>query len=177
MPPSNPMPSPNMDDVMMGNEGGFNDQEPPMNNDDDLMGDNEGSMEMGGDEENSPKNEIQKLTGKLSQKLNDYITKNQNDSELSKYVINMIAKQASKNLSDEDKSEVIDKIENGDESYDFEPNDMQSDDGLNSDALGDDMPPIKNESINEPMKGNDNSEREIKQKNKLNKKSPFNVSR
>lgn len=64
------------------------------------------------DEDSDPKKYIQQLTGKLSQKLNSY-NKDNNDPDLSKYVAGMIVSQAVKNLGDDDKKEIIDKIENG----------------------------------------------------------------
>lgn len=76
-------------------------------------GDGPETPDAGGD---SDKEEIQQLAGKLSQKLQDYNDKNGNgngDSDLNKYVMNMIATQASRGLDDSDKSDVVKKIEDG----------------------------------------------------------------
>lgn len=101
---------------------------------------------MGDDEENvnDPKEEIQKLTGKLSQKLNDYVTQNQDDSETSKYVLSMIAKQASKNMSDDDKKDVIKKLKSSDD-------DTVEDDGIDGGDMGNDPmePPISESRMTE----------------------------
>lgn len=102
-------PSDSMDDI-----GGTNNE---MNSDiNDNMGDDiSNGMEDDSNSDSDPKKEIQKLTGELSQKLNDYISQNNDDTELSKYVANMIVKQAVKNLSDEDISSIKKKLENDDE--------------------------------------------------------------
>lgn len=82
------------------------------------------------DEDSDPKKYIQQLTGKLSQKLNSY-NKDNNDPDLSKYVAGMIVSQAVKNLGDDDKKEIIDKIENG-----------GGDDGENEMPDDGNMPPV-----------------------------------
>lgn len=64
------------------------------------------------DEQTDPKKYIQQLTGKLSQTLRNY-NQNQNDPDLNKYVAGMIATQAANGLADNDKDEIIDKIQNG----------------------------------------------------------------
>lgn len=56
------------------------------------------------------KKEIQQLCGKLSQKLDVYNQSNQGDVELNKYVAGMIIPQATKGMSEEDKNDVINKI-------------------------------------------------------------------
>lgn len=91
---------------------------------DPMMGDNNDNANINDDfeEGNDPKNEIQKLAGELSQKLNDYVSQNQNDSDTSKYVLNMISKQAVKNMDDKDKQDCINKIEKDESSDDEEMN-------------------------------------------------------
>ena len=90
---------------------------------DDLVNDDFPQDENG--EDNTPKKEIQKLTGSLSQELRTYNDNQQEpDTELNKYVAGMILKQASKSLTSKDRDEVIKKM-NGDESDDsIEKNDM-----------------------------------------------------
>lgn len=98
------------------NNGDFMNDMPPMDNPNNIENqfDNDFDAGVDADEETDPRRYIEQLTGKLSQKLNDYNqNQSQPDSELSKYVIGMIAAQATKGLSPEDKEEVLDKIENG----------------------------------------------------------------
>ena len=67
------------------------------------------------DEEQDPKRFIQQLTGKLSQSLHQYNQSlPQPDADLGKYVAGMIIKQATEGLSQEDRSEILDKV-NSDE--------------------------------------------------------------
>lgn len=116
-------------------------QEPPMMGNQEPQGDM-GNMGMGMDDDmnmdnnmngDSPeKKDIQQLTGQLSQKLTDYNSNQpQKDSELNKYVANMIVKQAAKGMEQSDKSDVISKIndENSDdENQSQEPMDNQQND-------------------------------------------------
>ena len=69
------------------------------------------------DEQSDPKHFIQQLTGKLSQSLRSYNSNlPQPDADLAKYVAGMILKQTTEGLTDEDKNEVLNKINgNGDE--------------------------------------------------------------
>lgn len=62
------------------------------------------------DEDSDPKKYIQQLTGKLSQSLNSYNSDNGGDSDLSKYVANMILAAACKNIEEDDKKDLIEKI-------------------------------------------------------------------
>lgn len=89
------------------------------------------------DEDSDPKKYIQQLTGKLSQKLNSY-NKDNNDPDLSKYVAGMIVSQAVKNLGDDDKKEIIDKIENG--GGDEDDNNIPPVDDNVPNPYGNDMP-------------------------------------
>lgn len=103
-----------MDNV--GNDGGIpnEDMGGDLDNQEEIPQDN---VDLGDEntDENDPKKDIQRLTGKLSQELQDYNSENQDDSELNKYVINMLVKQTTKHLSSDDKDDVINKIENSDE--------------------------------------------------------------
>lgn len=66
----------------------------------------------GEDVEMSPKKDIQKQTGALSQALNQYNQEQEEpDTELNKYVMNMIGKQAGKALTSKDKKEVMKKMD------------------------------------------------------------------
>lgn len=105
MPPMNQPPMP-----PMGDEGEVNNEpmnEPPM--DDNPMG----NEPMDG-EESDPKKSIQQLVGKLSQELRDYNENQPNqDTDLNKYVAGMIIPQATSVMTDQDKNEVINKIQKG----------------------------------------------------------------
>ncbi len=84
-----------------------------------------GFSEDGNGEENTPKKEIQKLTGSLSQELRTYNDSQQEpDTELNKYVAGMILKQAGKSLTSKDRDEVIKKMDGGDSEDSNETNDM-----------------------------------------------------
>lgn len=105
------------------------------------------------DEDSDPKKYIQQLTGKLSQKLDSY-NKENNDPDLSKYVAGMIVSQAVKNLGDDDKKEIIDKIENGggDDADNEIPDDMNVPPADNSQAdpnIGGDVPVDNNQVPND----------------------------
>ena len=68
------------------------------------------------DENTDPKKFIQQLTGKLSQSLDKYNQSlPQPDEDLDKYVAGMIIKQAIKGLPQEAVSEILDKVNNGEE--------------------------------------------------------------
>ena len=68
------------------------------------------------DEKNDPKRFIQQLTGKLSQSLRSYNEQlPQPDADLNKYVAGMIVKQATDGLSQEDVTEILDKVKNDEE--------------------------------------------------------------
>lgn len=62
------------------------------------------------DEESDPKNYIEKLTGKLAQKLRDY-NGNENDADLNKFVINSLIPAAVPQLDNSDVKDVIDKVQ------------------------------------------------------------------
>lgn len=74
------------------------------------------------DPNSEPDKYIQQLTGKLATELRKYIEKN-NDADIAKYVLGMIIAQACKPLTDADKKEMIDKINevHGTESAPDEP--------------------------------------------------------
>ena len=90
--------------------------------------DADGGMEMdGGSDENSPKKTIQQLAGELSQELTQYNdAQDTPDTELNKYVMNMLAKQAGKALTPKDKRKVIKKLEGTDEDLEDMPDDDMS---------------------------------------------------
>lgn len=77
------------------------------------------------DMDSDPKKYLQQLTGKLSQELRNYNNEQPNqDTELNKYIAGMIIPQATKSMTDDDKSDVIKKIKQGvtDDDGEFENN-------------------------------------------------------
>jgi hypothetical protein len=79
-------------------------------------------MEMSADMETEPSDEmvsfksIQKLTGKLTQKIREFDNQDGMTSEDIKYVINMVLSSLDlKNLSDEDKEDIMSKFEEAEE--------------------------------------------------------------
>lgn len=100
-------------------EGDFVDQQPmdstmPMDNtnqQENYGADFDAGVEA--NEQEDPKKFIQQLTGKLSQSLRKYNeSMPQPDAELSKYVAGMVVKQAIEGLSQEDVSDILDKVQN-----------------------------------------------------------------
>ena len=85
---------------------------------------------------NLEKKYIQQLTGKLSQKLRDYNSSlPEPDADLNKYVAGMILKQSVEGLSEEEKNEIIKKVNEGaPEDTDVEP------DADNEEPAEDEMP-------------------------------------
>lgn len=135
------MPSAPMEDPMMG--GGMPQQDPMMGNEP-MDGGMEEPMPMDDEmgEENDPKKEIQKLSGKLSQELRNYNNDQETpDTDLNKYVAGMVIPQATKSMTSDEKAEVINKIKKG----------MTDDDLETDDSMGgmDDMG--GNEGMNMPM--------------------------
>ena len=145
-----------IDNMNMGGDNIGVEEEPPMNNNIDGM-DND---------DNSPKHELQKLAGELSQKLNDYISQNEDDYETSKYVLNMIAKQASKNLSSDDKIDVVKKLNSNDDEIEDELNSTEDSE------MNDDLD-IQEESINEILGDTISDSDKVKKVTKKNQRSPF----
>ena len=104
--PQEPM---GMEPEPMGDMGG---EMPPMGDEgmgEDPMGD------MGNEEgADDPKKNIQRLAGELSQALRTYNDEQQSpDTDLNKYVVGMIATQAGKNMTSDEKNEIIKKIQKG----------------------------------------------------------------
>lgn len=117
-----PMPNNNFNEF----DGGM-EQDDSVNNDiNDELQNTENDMNLDNPNSSSPKNEIQKVTGKLSQLLNDFNNENE-DSELNKYVLKMIVKQAAKGLNQDDKDDVLNSLENDD----MDDNDMNNEDDIN----------------------------------------------
>ena len=105
-----------------------------------------GDEDMGGkDEEMVTFKSIQKLTGKLTQKMREFDNEKGLTSENIKYVINMVLSAADlKNLSDEDKEDIMSKFESdedmdGEEMPDMGGEDMGGEDM--SDMGGEEMTP------------------------------------
>lgn len=131
MPEPSPVPSePEMpsDDIAMGPEEPMDLPEPT----EDLPSDMEGN-----DDEDVTFKTIQKLTGKLAQKIRD-LQDNQEEisSKDAKYVINSIISAISDNLDEDDKEDIIGKLEGEDEE---EGMDMGMEDMGDEDMGGEDM--------------------------------------
>jgi hypothetical protein len=129
---------------------------PPMDDEED----------MGSDEEGGPMSlkMIQKLTGKLSQKIRSLDKDKGMDSQDIKYVINSIISAIDlKNLDDDDREEIVDKIEGFDDEYgtegegelDLSGEDMGPEMGPEMGAEMGDEPEIGAE-IEEPKEGYQN---------------------
>ena len=58
------------------------------------------------DEDEDPENYIRQLTGKLSQKINSYVSDNGNDESLTKYAANMVIRAAADGMSEKGKKEL-----------------------------------------------------------------------
>lgn len=122
-------------------------EEPPMNapgqGDDEMPdGPDDENMVMPEDDGNPAKKEIQKLAGKLSQKMSEYNSENGDDEELNKFVGGMIFKQL--NLDDADKDSIMDKSDDSEGMDDAQ--DME--DAPDMEEPQDDNPPKKGK----PMK-------------------------
>lgn len=141
------------------------------------MDDMGNDMNMDSNGETPEKKEIQQLTGQLSQKLTDYNNnQQQKDSELNKYVANMIVKQAAKGMEDNDKNDVIKKMndENGDDSQ--QTDDMANDNNMAMESVRRMADKIVSEIFNNSLvDDNKNDERKEKKITKpyRNLKSPF----
>lgn len=135
-------------------------------------------------EDDDPKKEIQRLTGKLSQKVRTYNDEQEKpDTELNKYVAGMIIPQTTKSMVDKDKKEIIKKIENGEvddsnfDKFNDDENPMDKDSEMGNDEQNElDMPNEKqNESyryitkkkINEMLNDINNKKQSIRKDKKL----------
>jgi len=132
-PPMEPpmVPTPELPASPIGDEGGEDvsmDIDAEMGPEGDVEMDTDVDMEMdGGDDEQVTFKTIQKLTGKLTQKIRTLDTEEGMTSEDIKYVINMVISSLDlKSLSEEDKDDIMDK-------FDEDSEDMGDDMG------GDDM--------------------------------------
>ena len=174
MPMDNPMPPMGGDemgnDPMMGDEPMGDGMEEPMMDDD---------ME----NENDPKKEIQKLSGKLSQELRNYNNDQQTpDTDLNKYVAGMIIPQATKSMTSDEKAEVINKIKKGMTDDDLDTDNSMDDMGGDN-SMGDEMPmeskhnldSIINEIIGSLINGDEKENREEKKitNKRVTNKNPF----
>ena len=96
---------------------GGNNEMDMMGNDnmDNNMGDDMGDMNNNDDESvDDPKKNIQRLAGKLSQALRTYNMEQESpDTDLNKYVVGMIATQAAKDMTSDEKQEIVKKINKG----------------------------------------------------------------
>lgn len=134
-------------------------------------------------EEEDPKRFIQQLAGKLSQSLLQYNKSlPQPDTDLGKYVAGMIVKQAIEGMSQEDKTDVLNKINNDEQPQEPQGDEMpQQGMPMDNGEMGE-MPPMDNsggqqmESVERPgLERKDPNEIEPmkKRSRKSYKTSPF----
>lgn len=147
MMPQEPMP---MDDNSMMDNEPMGDNINPMNDTDEFVDD--------------PKKNIQRLTGELSQALRTYNDEQETpDTDLNKYVVGMIASQASKNMTSDEKNEIVKKIQKGE--------DVESMDNNNDDMAMTESNNMVNELNN--MVTNDENNKERYEKKSPQRKNPF----
>ncbi len=95
---------------------GGNNEMDMMGNDnmDNNMGDDMGDVNNDDESIDDPKKNIQRLAGKLSQALRTYnMEQEKPDTDLNKYVVGMIATQAAKDMTSDEKQEIVKKINKG----------------------------------------------------------------
>jgi len=128
-------PSPEGGEIPTGDMGG---EMPDMEN----MGGDEGMPDMGGKEEEVTFKSIQKLTGKLTQKMREFDNEKGLTSENIKYVINMVLSAADlKNLSEEDKEDIISKFDEEEGMEDMGGEDMGNEmPDMGGEDMGGEMP-------------------------------------
>ena len=113
-------PAPEGDDMGMPPAPEGDEMPPAPEGDEMAMPPMDDEEDMGSDEEGGPMSlkMIQKLTGKLSQKIRSLDKDKGMDSQDIKYVINSIISAIDlKNLDDDDREEIVDKIEGFDDEY------------------------------------------------------------
>ena len=168
-PPMGPEPMGGPDPMMGGSPGpiGGGPDGPAM---DEPMPDAPDMDNDGGDgDDNSPKKTIQQLAGELSQELTQYNdAQDTPDTELNKYVMNMLAKQAGKALTPKDKRQVIKKLESTDEDVEDMPDDSPEQDGnddmgMNESRLNRIIDEVLNSTLS-PRKKEDRKKEEISNK-------------
>ena len=137
---------------MGGEEEPMGGEMPPMGGEEEPMG---GMPEMGGEgEEGGSFKTIQRLTGKLSQKLRAFNNQDEDglDSQDIKYVINMVLSALDlEKLDEDDKEDILSKFEEvdiyGDEDIQFGEEPQMGDE---MPPMGDEMPPMGGEMPQEP---------------------------
>lgn len=171
VPKSNPMPPMDMQEPpMMDNQEPQGNMDMPM----DDMGQNDDFGDEGNGED-TPKKQIQQLTGSLSQDLRTYNDEQQQpDTELNKYVASMIVKQASKALTNKDKDDVIKKLNGNSESDDNE--DIQQNE-MPMESVRKMANKVVNEILNNSMIDGERKRDNKKLTTKKNYKNPFQSNR
>ena len=131
---------------MGGEEEPMGGEMPPMGGEEEPMG---GMPEMGGEgEEGGSFKTIQRLTGKLSQKLRAFNNQDEDglDSQDIKYVINMVLSALDlEKLDEDDKEDILSKFEEVDMYGDEGPESL--DFGGDEDMMGGEMPPMEDEGM------------------------------
>ena len=108
-----------------------------------------GEVGMGNeDDTQDPKKSIQQLAGELSQALRNYNQQQETpDTDLNKYVMGMVVAQTAKDMTPEEKDEIVKKIQKG------------------------------NEEVTESIQGINDEPRKDNQKQAPLRKNPFNANR
>ena len=157
-PASEPTPAPTTgaeEDPMAGLMGGTETTGPEEDPMADLGGDEDPMADLGGDDESTDDGEentgkengvsfklIQKLTGKLSQKIRKYLNSEEMDSDDVKYILNSVLSSLDLSvLDDEDVEEIIDRLE-GDEEDKEEGNEEGTEEG-DEDLTSDEDPEVE----------------------------------
>lgn len=144
-------------------------QQPQIN--DGTIGNEEGfDAGVEADKETDPKKYIQQLSGKLSQELRSY-NQDQNtpDTDLNKYVAGMVIPQATKAMTNDDKKDVIDKINKGVTDDDMDDETAQMESTINLDNI---INEIIGSVINQEIDDGNRKEKKITNK-KVTNKNPF----
>ena len=139
-----------------------------------LQGDGmEGGLpEEGNGEESTPKKEIQKLTGSLSQELRTYNDSQQEpDTELNKYVASMILKQAGKSMTSKDRDDVIKKMDGN------ESDDSNETDNMPMESIKKTAKKIVNEIFNDSLIDVERKRENKKSSQPKNFRNPFQSNR
>lgn len=125
-------------------------------------------------EETTPKKQIQQLAGSLSQELRTYNDEQQQpDTELNKYVAGMVVKQASKALTDKDKDDVINKLNNASE----DENGDIGDGNITMESVEKIANRVVNEILNNPLVSNERNRDDKTMRITKNHKNPFQSNR
>ena len=167
-----------------GNAGGVEDgnsEMPPLGNDNTDMGDDNNPMNkekfdagIDANEDEDPKKYIQKLAGKLTQKLQSYNQEQKEpDEELNKYVASMIISQTADELDPKGKKDIVKKINTAEKKEDNEGGEDKSESQGDVPQGNNEMPPLPDDSQGEEQPLNPNEEKEFAPDMENDRINPF----